>query len=174
MMCVCERVEFETPHLQINSGTKIGVRQDEGWLVDAGTTTYLFIAPLSALQGPEILVISDLISFGVLSFSKFVLKELLRRHGARFIYFSMGAMGAKTETLGKFIAPSSFTTCPSNFQAKGPNLCPWPRKRTVLVSTAPWMCSLGDSVLTLERRCGEGEIVLFPSHCGLATFNSIT
>jgi hypothetical protein len=32
---------------------------------------------------------------------KFMLQELLKRHGARFIYFSMGAYGAKTETLGK-------------------------------------------------------------------------
>ena len=50
-----------TPRLSFHSGTKIGVRQEEGWFLDAGTTTYLFIAPLSALQGPEILVISDLI-----------------------------------------------------------------------------------------------------------------
>jgi len=87
---------------------------------------------------------------------KFMLQELLKRHGARFIYFSMGAYGAKTETLGKIHIRFECAPSPQSHDTHALSLQRWLRKRTVLISTAPWMAAMGDIVLTLERRLGQG------------------
>ena len=146
--------------------TKFGIHQIQEWLLGQWSSPAPHYSQCMALfrtwDSQLLLVVKVLKTLFPLLTSayfedinmKFMLQELLKRHGARFIYFSMGAYGAKTETLGKIHIRFECAPSPQSHDTHALSLQRWLRKRTVLISTAPWMACDGRHCLDSGTEVG--------------------
>lgn len=131
---------------------QVGDCSQAGLLLDNRAASLFTDGCLWSLQG-QILLFACCFHDGASFQSSFLIssnwQETIERHGAHFVYFAMGAVGASTVNL---------VSIPLH-RRMGIRLQSWQcstqlRKSTVLISTAPWVKAMGSVTLTPKRRLG--------------------